>query len=474
MFNTQTPQQLAAEFDARMPLSALDAATLLDELPDGAVVISGEGLIEAVNRAFLELVNRDRSELVGHRIEDMVADEELLRILGLDALFGAEVTRDNNVIFTGGDGHNRTLLVNSTHSKRLSRTLLTARATGAVQQELADTTRWVANEQERADAIAQARDELIATNAALTTAQMELEGAYAKLQGEVEARLKLERELRVAQKLESVGQLAAGIAHEINTPAQYVGDSIQFLAESFENVVGLVAKYRHTVAAFLTASGQEQFVQELAVAEEDADLAYIEEQAPAAFASAADGVARIATIVSAMKEFAHPDGRAKCAADLNRAIQTTLTISNNEYKYVADVETEFGELPPVSCHVGEINQVILNLLVNAAHAISGVVGGSCNKGRITVRTSQEHNCARIDISDTGCGIPPEIRERVFDPFFTTKEIGAGSGQGLAISRSIIVDKHGGSLTFESEVGQGTTFSIRLPVEDTSQRCKEES
>jgi len=474
MFNTQSPKQRVAQVDMRMALSALDAATLLDELPDGAVVINSEGVIEAVNRAFLELVNRDRSELVGHRIEDMVADEDLLKILGLDALFGAEITRDNNVIFTGGNGHNRTLLVNSARSSCLSRTLLTARATGAVLQELADTTRWVANEQERADAIAQARDELIATNAALITAQIELESAYAKLQGEVEARLKLESELRVAQKLESVGQLAAGIAHEINTPAQHVGDSIQFLSESFENVAGLVTKYRLAVAPFLATPGQEQLARELAAAEEDADLAFVEAQVPAAFASAADGIARIATIVSAMKEFAHPDGRAKCPADLNRAIQTTLTISNNEYKYVADVETEFGELPPVSCHVGEINQVVLNLLVNAAHAISGVAGSSGHKGRIIVRTTRENNFARIDISDTGCGIPSEIRERVFDPFFTTKEVGAGSGQGLAISRSIIVDKHGGSLTFESEVGQGTTFSIRLPVEDTSQRCKEES
>jgi signal transduction histidine kinase len=167
-----------------------------------------------------------------------------------------------------------------------------------------------------------------------------------------------------------------------------------------------------------------------------------------------------------MKEFAHPDQKEKVSADLNRALQTTLNIARNEYKYVADVATEFGDLPPVFCHVGDLNQVFLNLIVNAAHAIGDVVRQSGRKGTIRIRTSQEGGLARIDIADTGAGIPEAIRQRVFEPFFTTKEVGKGTGQGLAIARSIVVSKHGGTLMFESEVGKGTTFTIRLPIGDS--------
>jgi two-component system NtrC family sensor kinase len=163
-----------------------------------------------------------------------------------------------------------------------------------------------------------------------------------------------------------------------------------------------------------------------------------------------------------MKEFAHPGHREKSPADLNQALQATLIIARNEYKYVADVETELGELPPVLCYVGDLNQVFLNLLVNAAHAIGDVVSGTGARGAIRVRTAHDGDTVRIEIEDTGCGIPAAIRDRIFDPFFTTKEVGKGSGQGLAIARSIVVDKHNGSLTCESEEGKGTTFIIRLP------------
>ena len=176
-----------------------------------------------------------------------------------------------------------------------------------------------------------------------------------------------------------------------------------------------------------------------------------------------EGVTRVATIVKAMKDFAHPEHNQKMAVDLNRALTSTLVVARNELKYVADVETAFGDLPPVECHVGDMNQVFLNLLVNAAHAIGDAVNGSGQRGKIGIRTWCEGDWVRISISDTGCGIPEAIRARVFDPFFTTKTVGRGTGQGLAISRSIVVDKHGGTLTFDSEVGRGTTFSIGLPV-----------
>ena len=289
--------------------------------------------------------------------------------------------------------------------------------------------------------------------------------AYAtRLKSERARRQQAEIELRHAQKLEAVGQLAAGIAHEINTPTQFVGDSIHFLADSFEDSSVLTAEYRRALSSVASLPGCEEIARRVAEAEEAADIAFIEENVPSAFQRALEGIGRIATIVNAMKEFAHPDRREKSPADLNRALQATLTIARNEYKYVADAVTEFADLPPVVCHAGDLNQVFLNLLVNAAHAIADAVGKSEARGRITVRTSSEDGYARIDVSDTGCGVPEKIRDRIFEPFFTTKEVGRGSGQGLAIARAIVVDRHGGTLDFESEVGKGTTFTIRLPFE----------
>jgi predicted ATPase/signal transduction histidine kinase len=273
----------------------------------------------------------------------------------------------------------------------------------------------------------------------------------------------LELELHHAQKLESVGQLAAGIAHEINTPVQFVGDSLSFLSDSFRDVQGLLAEYRKALGALAAQPGAEAVAAQLARADADADIEYIEEKAPAAFARSLDGLSRIATLVGAMKEFAHADQREKAPADLNRALGNTLIIARNETKMVAEVETELGELPLVMCHLSDINQVFLNLLVNAAHAVGDGVGKGGPKGRIRVKTRQVGDTVHIEVEDTGCGIPEQIRDRIFDPFFTTKEVGRGSGQGLAIARSIVVDKHGGTLTFQSTVGQGTTFIVVLPL-----------
>jgi PAS domain S-box-containing protein len=278
---------------------------------------------------------------------------------------------------------------------------------------------------------------------------------------------KIEIELGHARKLEAVGQLASGIAHEINTPTQYVGDGVHFLKEAFEGYRRLIGQYQRAVVALETAGGHESLIGEIHETEESIDLPYLDANAPGSFESCQDGIARISTIVRAMKQFAHPDQKEKVPANLNQALQTTLAIARNEYKYVADVTTELGDLPSVLCHVGDLNQVFLNLIVNAAHAIGDVVGQGGGKGAIRIKTSQEGGLARIDIADTGAGIPEAIRKRVFEPFFTTKEVGKGTGQGLAIAHSIVVKKHGGSLTFESEVGKGTTFTILLPIGDDS-------
>jgi signal transduction histidine kinase len=283
---------------------------------------------------------------------------------------------------------------------------------------------------------------------------------------DITERRNLESQLRHAQKLEAVGQLAAGIAHEINTPTQFVGDNLSFLSNGFNEILRVLANYRRGLETFADQPAFAALAHEIAEVEEAADVEYIEENAPAAFERAKDGLSRIAKLVSAMKEFAHPDHREKELADLNRALRTTLTIAKNEYKYVADVDEDYGDLPLVQCHLSDINQVFLNLVVNAAHAIGEVIAKTGGRGRIAIRSIREGEAVCISISDTGCGIRQEIRDRVFDPFFTTKPVGKGTGQGLAIARSIVVDKHGGALRFESEVGKGTTFTIRLPVGNT--------
>lgn len=281
---------------------------------------------------------------------------------------------------------------------------------------------------------------------------------------DVTDRKRLEVELQHSQKLEAVGGLAAGIAHEINTPIQYVGDNIRFLEDCFSSLQGIVAKYEGLRKAILAEKVTAELLDEVRQTIEAADLDYLAEEVPKSISQSLDGVERVATIVRAMKEFAHPGRKEKTAADLNKALTNALIVARNELKYVAEIETDLGDLPPVICHLADMNQVFLNLLVNAAQAIGEVVKGTSQRGRILVRTRRDGDAALISISDTGCGIPEEIQSRIFEPFFTTKEVGGGTGQGLAIARSIVVEDHGGSLQFETTAGQGTTFIVRLPIE----------
>jgi two-component system, NtrC family, sensor kinase len=280
---------------------------------------------------------------------------------------------------------------------------------------------------------------------------------------DISDKLQAESELRQAQKLESVGRLAAGVAHEINTPIQFVSDSVRFVSEAATDLFTLVEKLIVVQRSVQAGRPSDEAAQQAAQAEANADLAYLVDNVPKALDRSLDGLNRVATIVRSMKEFAHPDQKRMAAVDLNRAIDSTLTIARNEYKYVADVVTDFGPLPLVMCHGGDVNQVVLNIVINAAHAIGDIVGDSGVKGRITVRTRREGEQVLITIEDTGGGIPLDVQSKIFDPFFTTKEVGKGTGQGLAIARSVIVDKHQGELSFDSQVGHGTTFSIRLPI-----------
>jgi PAS domain S-box-containing protein len=277
-----------------------------------------------------------------------------------------------------------------------------------------------------------------------------------------ESRL-IEAELRQAQKLEAIGHLAAGIAHEINTPTQFVSDNLTFLADSWKPVQELLKLYQRVIHQTTQADLGPGVEAEIKQAEENADLDFLLSEIPRAIEQSLDGSHRVAKIVRAMKEFSHPDSVAKTHADINKAIETTITVARNEWKYVADIETAFdGSLPPVLCHPGDFNQVILNLIVNAAHAIKDK-NPEGQKGRITVSTKAAGDCVEIAIADSGTGIPETIRSRVFDPFFTTKEVGKGTGQGLALAHNVIVRKHGGKIWFETESGGGTTFFIQLPI-----------
>jgi len=268
-----------------------------------------------------------------------------------------------------------------------------------------------------------------------------------------------------SEKLASIGQLAAGIAHEINTPTQYVGDNTRFLQESFTDILNLLEQYRTLLETARDGDVPEQMIEEVEDALDEVDIDFLSEEIPLAIEQSLEGIDRVANIVRAMKEFSHPGVTEKAAIEINRAIENTITVAHNEWKYVAEVETDFSpDLPLVPCLPGEFNGVILNIIVNAAHAIADIVeDGSEEKGKITVSTHHDGDWVEIRISDTGMGIPEEIRSKIFDPFFTTKDVGKGTGQGLSISHNVVVEKHGGTINFETETGKGTTFIIRLPI-----------
>jgi signal transduction histidine kinase len=259
------------------------------------------------------------------------------------------------------------------------------------------------------------------------------------------------------QKLEAIGRLASGIAHEINTPIQFVADSVGFVRDGLRDLLTVAGEYRAAASALSTAE-----IARLAELERATDVQYLTDNMPVALAHMVDGLARVSTLVRSMKKFAHPDGREKAWADINDALGSTIVISANEYRWIADLETDFGELPEVACYISELNQVFLNIVINAAHAIADVVGSTGTRGKIRVATRVDGCDVVVAISDTGGGVPEHVGNRIFEPFFTTKDVGRGSGQGLALSRTI-VDKHGGSLTFESTPATGTTFFVRLPI-----------
>ncbi|WP_432737450.1 PAS domain S-box protein [Maridesulfovibrio sp. FT414] len=281
----------------------------------------------------------------------------------------------------------------------------------------------------------------------------------------------LEHQLANAQKLESIGQLAAGLAHEINTPVQYVSGNLAYLRDSFATVMELLSLCEDSFGRMKSDEGQSMLA-EWEQAKKDGELDFLKVDVPEAFKDTLFGVEQVSSIVKAMRKFSHPGSEKMQTINLKDSIENIITVSRNEWKYSSEIVTEFDpDLPVISCMPGSFNQAILNVLVNAAHANADATATN-KKGSITITTVKKGDIAEITISDTGNGIPEKIQHRIFDPFFTTKEVGKGTGQGLGIVHSVM-KKHGGSINFKTSPGQGTSFILRFPIDQEDKSGSDE-
>jgi len=293
------------------------------------------------------------------------------------------------------------------------------------------------------------------------------EVGYVLVIDDITEETRIEAQLALSQKMESIGRLAAGIAHEINTPMQYVGDNTHFLNDAFLAIRQVFEAHDKGMrnAPDLTPEMMKEVFENLNQLRESLDLEFYLSEIPQAVQQSLEGIDRVRKIVLAMKAFSHPANREKKLNDINQGIDTTITISRSEWKYAAEVQTDLDPgLPLVVCEIDEINQVILNMIVNSTHAIQELAEkGGPSKGIIRITTRSQGEKILITISDTGAGIPPANLNRIFDPFFTTKKMGKGTGQGLSMAHNLIVNRHKGEILVDSEVGKGTTFTIILPV-----------
>lgn len=279
--------------------------------------------------------------------------------------------------------------------------------------------------------------------------------------------LKTQKSLEEARRLESVGQLASGVAHEINTPTQFVGDNISFIKQNIDQFHDLFS-YISKIAKSHDTNFQEieNIIKKL---DSNVDLDFVLGEMPLALEQSLDGVQRIKSIVKAMKSSVHPDNVDMQLADINQEIESACVLSRSEWKLVTEIDMKLDtELPKVYCLPYEINQVVLNMVINASHAISDEVkAGKYEKGLIEISTKADDEFAEIHIIDNGAGMPKEVQSKIFDPFFTTKEVGIGTGQGMSLAYNVINDKHKGLIELDSEVGKGTHFTIKLPRSNNS-------
>ena len=394
---------------------------ILDTAPDGIVTLNEKGTIETINAAAAVLFQESQQNTVGRSIAELTATED----------HGQFVSK-----FVAREKTDEQRAINCV-SRRSDGTLF--------------PSRWTIGEFRHAS-----------------------KTCFTAIIRDESERERLCRDLTQAQKLEAVGQLAAGIAHEINTPAHFVGENVRFLEDAFAEHDQVLTSLR----SLLDACGANELVNdEVAAARnaiEEGDLDYLGKEIPKTISQTLNGIERITKIVTAMKDFSHPGTGVKVLCNIHDSLESTITVAQNEWKYVADIERDYEDnLPLVPCLIGELDQVFINLIVNAAHSIGDVVRESgINKGKITIGTRTHHDFVEIFIKDTGAGIPRSIQTRLFDPFFTTKEVGKGTGQGLSIAHSIVVDKHQGRIELDSELGKGSIFSIQLPLRAEATICRE--
>jgi PAS domain S-box-containing protein len=274
-----------------------------------------------------------------------------------------------------------------------------------------------------------------------------------------------EAETQQASRLEALGRLSAGLAHEINSPIQYVGDNSRFLAGAYQELITLVGRYRELIDSTEPMPWVERLAR-IREAEAGIEFDYLQREVPVAVGQTLEGIERVATIVRAMKTFSHPGGKEHVPADLSQALMATVTVTRPQVHGVADLEMELADLPLVRCSIADVNQAFLNLIVNAADAIEE----TGQRGRIRITTAVDGADVLVRISDNGAGIPDDVLPRIFDPFFTTKGVGQGTGQGLPLTRGVI-EGHGGQLTVDSGPGRGTTFTVRLPIDGSMERSE---
>ncbi len=411
---------------------SVDLSQILNTISTGVRLIDRDCIVQRVNRSFCTMTGMKEEELVGSKCYTCFLDERCRQ---------SDLCTLHQIDMAGRAIH--TEVVKTTKSGKKLHCMLTATpyrdkegSVMGIVEDFQDISERVQAEQDREQ---------------------------------------MQTQLLQRSKLESVGQLAAGIAHEINTPIQYIGTNIDFFSESFEDISHLFTTLDNLAAQGENETDPKQVSKTIHEALEQADWEFLREEIPTALAQTRDGVNRVSAIVRAMKEFSHPGSREKVPADLNEIIKNTLMVSSNEWKYAAEIETHFGDLPMVPCLSDEMGQVFLNIIVNAAHAIGNLQEqtGTEEKGRITIATSTEDDFAEIRITDSGGGMAEEVRKRVFDPFFTTKEVGKGTGQGLSIAHNVIITKHQGTITVDSEVDKGTTFIIRLPLKERKDQADEQ-
>ncbi|MGF1755892.1 ATP-binding protein [Vibrio makurazakiensis] len=383
---------------------------ILNNLADGLIIINETGSIDSINLMGLKMFNYQEDAIVGKNIQDLMPKFNKDKLLSEST----DLNNKNNLMMEGTKFGGRAFPVEVSISSMTTR-----------------------------------NEDMSLFNCVIR---------------DISARLELEQQLRQAQKLESMGQLAAGIAHEINTPTQYVSDNTIFLKDAFQSCLSTINQIK-SLADQHKETLSDEFQTDLNKEVAKNDIEFMSEEIPLALDQSLEGLKRINKIVGAMKSFSHSSSHEKQQVDIAEAIESTITIARGEWRYVAKVETDFDtNMPSVPCFRDEFNQVILNFIINAAHAIEEkYVDSDNNLGLIRISTYQVENNAVIRIEDNGCGIPESNINRIFDPFFTTKDIGKGTGQGLNIAYSVISELHKGEIRTESTPNEGTTFIISLPL-----------